>query len=319
MRNYLPLLLLMFLLVSCLKEDPEAIDPAALDKWEYFDMADGLADDFVLDILQDNDGNYWFATANGLSFYDGKDFTTYPAPDVLLDSYVTSVEEDENGAIWVGSPGGANVYLNRQWYSIPSVDGHPWEIQDIEKTEDGLLWFATTTLGTLIYDGNSFYQLFDDTCNNCNVINKIYQTSDGKIWIGSEQDLKVYSLNGQYKKYDRLSGMEGNRISAIYEDRRGDVWVGFFDSNSISKYSGRDFDRVRLIEAFPEVPVTSFANGPDGSLWIGTLVNNVIYYDGLVIRTLFERLPSNTVFSFFEEEGAIWVGTDSGIAKYVTP
>ena len=56
-----------------------------------YNMRDGLAGSVVYDALQDKDGFMWFATENGLSRFDGKDFKTFTTRDGLPDNEIFKV------------------------------------------------------------------------------------------------------------------------------------------------------------------------------------------------------------------------------------
>ena len=78
-------------------------------RFEHLSVEDGLSHSAVLDITQDRYGFLWFATANGLSRYDGYGFVLFrhdPAdPESLSGSYATKVLEDRG----VPPSGGAEL------------------------------------------------------------------------------------------------------------------------------------------------------------------------------------------------------------------
>jgi hypothetical protein len=66
-----------------------------------YDTKDGLAGSVVYDALQDNEGFMWFATENGLSRFDGKDFTTFTTKDGLPDNEILKLFLDSKGRVWI--------------------------------------------------------------------------------------------------------------------------------------------------------------------------------------------------------------------------
>ena len=52
-------------------------EPAESISFVHIGLDDGLSQSTVFDITQDERGNMWFATYNGLNKYDGYDFTVY--------------------------------------------------------------------------------------------------------------------------------------------------------------------------------------------------------------------------------------------------
>lgn len=74
---------------------------------ERLTTSNGLADNSVRCIYQDNRGFLWFGTVNGLSRYDGNSFINYfPGKGsglTLADRRIRDVGEDKNGFLWVST------------------------------------------------------------------------------------------------------------------------------------------------------------------------------------------------------------------------
>ena len=60
-------------------------------------------------IIQDRNGNFWFASWEGIIRYVGNSFTNFTNKEGLRRFHVFSVLEDNNGNIWFGTIG-AGVY-----------------------------------------------------------------------------------------------------------------------------------------------------------------------------------------------------------------
>lgn len=71
------------------------------DSWKVFSIKDGLAGLILTDLLMLNDGSLLACTAEGLSRYDGKSWTTHAYPDWFsLSRRRDSACQDPEGAIW---------------------------------------------------------------------------------------------------------------------------------------------------------------------------------------------------------------------------
>lgn len=84
-------------------------------RFEQLTVEDGLPHATVLGVLQDQQGFMWFATADGLSRYDGNSFVNFRHeknnPNSLSNNNTFSLLESSDGLIWVGTdPGGLNIY-----------------------------------------------------------------------------------------------------------------------------------------------------------------------------------------------------------------
>ena len=64
---------------------------------------DGLGGSTVYDMCQDMDGFIWFATNNGLTRFDGKNFKNFTVKDGLPDNEILKVYPDSLGRVWIAS------------------------------------------------------------------------------------------------------------------------------------------------------------------------------------------------------------------------
>lgn len=79
-------------------------------KFERISIEDGLSQNTVSAIIQDQKGFMWFATQEGLNRYDGYEFKIYwhepDNPNSLSHNYVSTIVEDREGVLWIGTFGG---------------------------------------------------------------------------------------------------------------------------------------------------------------------------------------------------------------------
>ena len=79
----------------------------------HYTSSDGLASSTVYDIIQDKDGFMWFATANGISKFDGNHFATFRTKDGLNSNSIISLLEGKNGELYIGNfEKGINLFKN---------------------------------------------------------------------------------------------------------------------------------------------------------------------------------------------------------------
>jgi hypothetical protein len=70
-------------------------------KFNHFTTDEGLPSNSIYSITEDNTGNIVLGTDNGLTFFDGNDFTNYNIKEGLINPYITAVSTDEKGIIWL--------------------------------------------------------------------------------------------------------------------------------------------------------------------------------------------------------------------------
>lgn len=70
-----------------------------------YTVGDGLAHNSIKQIFQDAKGFLWIATFEGLSRFDGYDFTNYDTDDGLGHIFVNDVTADNEGRLWAATNG----------------------------------------------------------------------------------------------------------------------------------------------------------------------------------------------------------------------
>lgn len=68
-----------------------------------YSIADGLAGNRVESILADSHGFLWFGTADGLSRFDGYQFTNFTSTEGLPGNSVSKIIESGSGAYWIAT------------------------------------------------------------------------------------------------------------------------------------------------------------------------------------------------------------------------
>jgi signal transduction histidine kinase/ligand-binding sensor domain-containing protein/DNA-binding response OmpR family regulator len=160
-------------------------------------MQDGLPDNTVRDIFQDSRGYMWFATFNGISRYDGKNFKSYyssPGDTTSLgNNRIEYIKEDRDGFIW----------------GI-SLDGNVHRIDPAN---------------------NVVTDLFSQILKREVPIKDYIITSKGDLWLWGDQGCihLSYSANRKDLKsehFTRSETLPDNRIHFIHEDCEGKIWIG---------------------------------------------------------------------------------------------
>ena len=83
-------------------------------RFRHLTIEDGLSQNTILCMVQDDMGFMWFGTKGGINKYDGYDFTVYKA-DIydttsLSENNILSICKDHNGILWIGTEDGLNRF-----------------------------------------------------------------------------------------------------------------------------------------------------------------------------------------------------------------
>ncbi|NDV64788.1 AraC family transcriptional regulator [Bacteroides sp. 224] len=198
----------------------------------------------IYSIFQDSEGLMWYATSKeGLFRYDGYDVKAFRSdsntPDLLESNHITCITEDKERKIWFGTKRGVYILDKSNYQVMPLPD----------QTIKG--W----------------------------VINAIFATSDGSIWVGTKNELYRYNAQGQkLGVYQTYWHGESRNIYHLYEDSQHTLWVIQW-RGGLFKY---DVDQDRFIPypwAFQENPTCIIEDSKSPYFWIGTWGKGIVRFD----------------------------------------
>lgn len=208
----------------------------------------------------------------------------------------------------VGFPG----YTKRVW---DARDGLPDQTAlAFAQTKDGRLWIGTIG-GLLQFDGARFtaYDRQNAPFLLERTVSCLLASRDGSLWIGTAGGGLVRYREGAFQAYPASGGLTNSFIRAIYEDRRGTVWVGA--DQGLFKVSGPSMIRVDGSNGTPSIFVRAIAEDWHGHIWVGG--TTLLEFDGASFareHTPNSKLTGDVITSMhIARDGTFWVGTLYGL------
>ncbi|MGQ1891390.1 hybrid sensor histidine kinase/response regulator transcription factor [Thermophagus sp. OGC60D27] len=165
--------------------------------WTHYTTVDGLSQNAVTSILQDRRGFMWFATWNGLSRFDGYQFSNFkvkPGDEVdISSSRIDYIAEDKYGFIWLLTYG-KNVCrfdpMKEEFANVPSLENEDFRIDRLITLPGGATWLLTADRGAfrVVTDTSSFNMVaypYSLTRKNLatNKVHDVFQDNGGNEWI----------------------------------------------------------------------------------------------------------------------------------------
>lgn len=158
-----------------------------------FTTKDGLSDDCVWSVLEDDTGNIWFGTNAGVCRYDGTTISSVP----ILNATITggsSMFQDKKGIIWFGTANGVYSYngtsLSHFLENDSIVNKNGLQLKSVERIledKNGNIWFCSGMEGgdgVCRYDGESItsYKPNGDAW-----VPYTLEDKDGNIWFSGRK------------------------------------------------------------------------------------------------------------------------------------
>ena len=189
---------------------------------------------FILDILQDKNGNIWFSSWNGGGVwrYDGKDFKNFlPSED-----YYKANQDKRN----FNNPQRTFEISTGTTYS-PSQDNITDDmIFSMTEDNSGNIWFATRDHGICSYNGKTFTTIGRNEGFDSRGASAILHDDKNNFWV-TTFDSGVWYYDGKtFKNFKENNGLVNNAVMNVLKDKNGNLWFGtkFF---GLSRYDGKTF------------------------------------------------------------------------------
>ena len=140
---------------------------------------------------QDRRGTLWVGTRNGLSGWDGTNWSLVTTRNGLSADDVRALADDAQGNLWIGTEGGGlNRLRDGKITPFRKADGLASDyVSALLVDADGILWIGTSGSGLARYDGTQWtrYSTSDGLAGNS--IRYLFEDNDGNLWLGSNAGL----------------------------------------------------------------------------------------------------------------------------------
>lgn len=151
-----------------------------------------------------------------------------------------------------------------------------------------------------------------------NTVQAITRTRDGYLWLGTQAGVARFDGAG-FTVFDssNTGEIKGSLITALLEDRAGDLWLGT-DGSGLNLYRAGRFRLYTTGDGLPDDHVRALLEDRAGNLWVGTYGGVALFKDGhFTVYSTRDGLPNDTVEALAEDpDGGLWVGTRGGLALF---
>ena len=311
-----------------------------------------LSNNYVTDLLVDEQGQLWVATLWGLNLYDAnKDHFTrfeHSSSDAnsLNHNWVWNIAQDSNHNYWLATDGGGLAFLPHNGSTFTRFKHNPSNRNSVPS--DALLtvyvdshdnvWLGAKEQGLSRYNPNTeqftHYPALagDPTSLSNGKVNSVFEDNHGRIWVGTDNGLNLLNAQtGTFTQYhndpNNPRSLSGNLIRSINQDSNENLWVAT-DGGGLSIYRGEQagFDRYTREAGKIGGPINnkirSIFEDVQGGLWFGHYPAGITQLDRYASAfTNFQTNPfddnslsNSDILGVTEDRaGDLWVGTEGGL------
>jgi len=277
---------------------------------KHLTTTDGLPQNSINSITQDERGFFWIGTNGGLARFDGYEFVNFTKREGLPRNEILDFLKTDDNNFWLATRGGLVKFT-------PAGKFYDRVVTNVEITGLG----ETPTFTT--------YPLPD---SKINVITRLHQDSRGTIWVGTEKGVfKLAEAGGEinFVPVDiNLSPKANKYVYTIYEDRRGAVWIGTENNltrialdGSLASYQNegeaRNKDKAIVFRAIFEDRA--------GNLWVGTQHRGLFQFsiDENAVPKVIKQFAAekDSELEWIDEivesaDGRLWLGGSNGLYEF---
>ena len=210
-------------------------------------------------------------------------------------------------------------YSGRVWQSR---DGLPEDMaQALAQTPDGYLWIGVSG-GLVRFDGVRFtvFGPSNEAAFRDDSVSALLAARDGSLWIGTEGGGLVHYRKGRFRGYGAQEGLTNGFVRVISQDGSGNIWVGTdkglfrMEAEKLTRIDGRDGIPAMSLNAIVEDRQGRLLAAGTGLLVLGPGGNGKRGgHEFYPVRK--DRANDNVRVMEMDHEGAIWLGTVSGLRR----
>jgi len=272
---------------------------------------DGVPNGKVASFVQDSEGALWMSSSAGLARLEGNRWRQVGDDWNFHEAYATGMLLDRQGVLWVAA-GHTILYLprgSRQFHATGIATTQVWTLTE---APNGKLWMTETSRSVRPIPLGRAQPPSDNTEFVIGSIGILFDRDHG-LWITSPgqglhrvphpnrmTDQKLNQNDPAIEGFKEANGLTDNLVTAILEDREGNIWVG--------TNGGLDqFYRGKLrpvIAPFAMVGPVMVA-GDNGNIWVDSLEHAFRIDDSGEISI--QTSEGKGYFDVYREpDGALW-------------
>jgi len=263
-------------------------------------------------IFEDRSGAIWIATRHEGLFRQFQGELKHVA--FACDSTLFVMEDRESG-LWVGTEGCGVSLLRPKFFSLfDSPTGLVQKVcTGVAVDLSGEIWVVNREDGAAHYHEGRFLSAPPEYKLKASTLSV---SPTGEIWVGALDGL--YRISSDPKVAPQRVNTPSTNIRSLYCARNGDTWYVAY-AGQLGYIRGDGYYIFSAKDGYAPARVTGFAEGPDGTIWIGSGAGILRQFrDGKLsivpVPKTFSMASINALH--VDASGLLWAATADGLVLF---
>jgi len=297
--------------------------------------------------LEDNEGNFWICTKNGVSIFDYKTEKFDRIFEIQGDSsFVRNLYLTRENELLIIVTSGIYIY-NKEQQKVRKFLQSPIDKDASVLTEDnyGNLYLGTGGNGIVVISSDRKRNFIKEISSKTdfkgvNSIQSMVADEKGRLWIGSRSGFfaantskNINELNFQIKhvlnKDGNILQISSNMIHSLCLVENDKIWIG--TENGLNIYDP-ETKEIQILYSSKNASgglsnnlILNIFNDKSNGIWIGTYQGGMNFYSkGNIpfpdkipfINHTENKLIQYVKSVYHQPDGKLWVGTDFGLLRF---
>lgn len=278
------------------------------DSVQQFSENNGLVNNEVHDIYQDDSGKIWIATFGGVSTLDGSTWSKLTTQDGLISNNTQSISIDEQGRIWIGTFGsGLSVIEGAKVHHLHMGNGLINNyVTSLHFTNN--IMMVGTLGGLSIWKDGAFENTSAMEGLSNSQVNEVATGTNGDIWLATYNGLnRVRNTNLLQLSED--NGLPNNEVLSVFVDEEENTWIG--TKKGLVRVTNLAFSHYFSTTEL-DIEPSFFYRDSNRKLWAANEAGGVLEFDGQAFVKAFDDpdINDHQISSIAEDDdGNLWFGT----------